>query len=88
MRYAMDFHAHEGAPSGPMDVSATTADSLASAERAFLNFARRWGTIARIENGGSWADLYAADQWDGISYGEPIIRLKFGAGGRIEQSPF
>jgi hypothetical protein len=91
MRYVASFHEHEGAPgSGLMEkVSpAEVLNSIRDAGYALTDFARSWGTVAPIDNGGSWADLYDADQWDGVSYGEPITRLSFGPRGGIHSSDF
>jgi hypothetical protein len=91
MRYVASFHEHEGAPNmglleevSPQEI----LNGIHDAGCALRDFAQSWGTVAPIDVGGSWADLYDASEWDGVSYGEPLTRLSFGQRDAIVRNDF
>lgn len=56
----------------------TAADSIDAAKRVLLDLARATYRETPTESGGPWLDVYAADQWDGISYGEMLGQITLG----------
>jgi hypothetical protein len=74
----MDFHPHDGAPTGPMMEEVSESEVLAGRSGSGEEFRRRTrneGEEKPPVDGGSWADLYDAEAWDGVSYGYPVYRL-------------
>ena len=56
-----------------------TFATVTGAKEYYKREARDSGHDYMLANGGpaSWADLYDASGWDGVSYGDPYARLEF-----------
>jgi hypothetical protein len=60
-----------------------TLTSVADAKNYYRNEARDSGHDYMLADGygggpASWVNLFDADAWDGVSYGDPYARLEFG----------
>lgn len=54
----------------------TAANNVNEAKAILARLSRATYRETPTEDGGPWCDVYRTDQWDGISYGDPVAQVK------------